>query len=207
MYDIREKKAYVYCTKSDCKFETFCKWIIHLESWGLFKGHRSAVATIFLEPNPTSLSIASILCEPDYIPYWKAISLINTSDILSAIQEKILPEEEFEGTAIQQINKGLEFHFFVKECQPEKKLIIITKDSLHSCEVYVLNQRVKEIYLPFSIEAIERTLSEIINIIRYVFSVKICHGQSTIGNLSIYFVKFCYISLKFIYVIIFFLRF
>ena len=101
MYDIREKKAYVYCTKSDHKFETFCKQIIHLESQRLFKGHRSAITTIFLEPNPTSVSIASILCGPDYIPYWKAISLINTSDILSAIQEKILPGEEFEGTAIQ----------------------------------------------------------------------------------------------------------
>jgi len=69
-----------------------------------------------LKSNLTSLSIVFILYGSDYISYWKAILLINTLDILSAIQEKILSREEFERTAIQQINKGFEFHFFVKEC-------------------------------------------------------------------------------------------
>jgi len=182
MYDPKEKKAYVYSIKDDRKFDKFSKWIDYLQNRGFFKGRRSAIATIFLEPNPTSPSIASILSTSEYISYWKVTSLLNTTEILSSIQEKVLPGGEFAGTVIQKITGGLEFHFF-KEQQIEKKLLILTKNGLHRCEVYVFNQIVRETYLPFPIKEIKRTLDEIINIIRYVFSVSICHGQSTTGDL------------------------
>jgi hypothetical protein len=93
-----------------------------------------------------------------------------------------VPGGEFAGTAIQKISEGLEFHFF-KEGQLEKKLLILTKSGLHRYEVYVFDQIVQEKYLPFSIKELKRTLNEIINIIKYVFSVSICCGQSTTGNL------------------------
>ncbi|CAG8662061.1 3938_t:CDS:2, partial [Diversispora eburnea] len=144
-----------------------------------FKGHRSALATIFLEPNPTCQSIASILCETNYEPYWKTVLLINAQDILLNIKEKILPGKEFSGTAIQEINEGLEFKFAMKDGQPEKKLIIFSKNGLHSYEIHILNKIVQDIYLPFSIKAMKRTIDDIINIIRYVFSVKVCCGQNT----------------------------
>jgi len=99
-----------------------------------------------------------------------------------SIQEKILPGGEFAGIAVQKINEGLEFHFF-KEGQLEKKLLILIKSGLHRYEVYVLDRIVQEKYLPFPIKKMRRTLDEIINIIRYVFSISICHGQSTSGNL------------------------
>ncbi|CAB5395645.1 unnamed protein product [Rhizophagus irregularis] len=118
MYNAKEKKAYMYSIKDDRKFDSFFKWINWLKNRGYFKGKRSAIATIFLKPNPTSPSIASIL-HTDYTPYWKATSLINTTDILSSIQEKILPEGEFTGTAVQKIIGGLEFNFF-REGQQEK---------------------------------------------------------------------------------------
>ena len=146
-----------------------------------------------MEANPTSPSIASILSTSNYTSYWKTKSLINTADILSSIQEKILPGGEFAGTAVQKINEGLEFHFF-KKGQLEKKLLILIKSGLHRYEVYVFDQMVQEKYLPFPIKEIRRTLDEIINIIRYVFSVSICYGQSTIG---IYFKLFVFIYLYF----------
>ncbi|CAB4425036.1 unnamed protein product [Rhizophagus irregularis] len=149
MYDVKEKKAYVYSVKNDCKFDTFFKWMNYLKNRGYFKGKRSAAATIFLKPNPTSPSIASILnTDYDYTPYWKTTTLTNTEDILSFIQEKILPGGEFAGTAVQKINGGLEFNFF-KEGQREKKLLIFTKNNLHKYEVYVFDQIVQEKYLPF----------------------------------------------------------
>jgi hypothetical protein len=83
MYEAKEKKTYVYSVKGDRKFDTFSKWISYLQDRGYFKGRRSAVATIFLEANPTSSSIASILSTSNYTPYWKTTSLINTADILS----------------------------------------------------------------------------------------------------------------------------
>jgi hypothetical protein len=52
MYDGKEKKAYVYCIKSDRKFETFSQWINILKSQRLFKGNRSAIATIFWNQTP-----------------------------------------------------------------------------------------------------------------------------------------------------------
>jgi len=182
MYEAKEKKTYVYSVKGDCKFDTFSKWISYLQDRGYFKGRRSAVATIFLEANPTSPSIASILSTSNYTSYWKTKSLINTADVLSSIQEKILPGGEFAGTAVQKINEGLEFHFF-KEGQLEKKLLILIKSGLHRYEVYVFDRIVQEKYLPFPIKEMRRTLDEIINIIRYVFSISICYGQSTHGNL------------------------
>ncbi len=61
MFDATKKKAFVYDAKTDYKFETFSKWIDVLGSRGYFKGKRSALVTVFLEPNPSSPNIASIL--------------------------------------------------------------------------------------------------------------------------------------------------
>ncbi|UZO29390.1 uncharacterized protein OCT59_022868 [Rhizophagus irregularis] len=144
-----------------------------------FEGRRSATATIFLEANPTSPSIASILSTSNSL-YWKTSLLINTTDILSSIQEKVKPGGEFSGTAIRKISEGLELHFF-KEEKSEKKLLILTKSGFYRYEVYIFDQIVKEKYLPFPIKEMKRTLDEIINFIRYVFSVSICYGQSTAG--------------------------
>jgi hypothetical protein len=83
MYDAKVKKAYVYNAKSDRKFDTFSKWISYLQDRGYFKEHRSAVATIFLQANPTTPSIASILSTSKYMPYWKVTSLINAKDNVS----------------------------------------------------------------------------------------------------------------------------
>lgn len=65
MFDVKEKKTYVYSVKNNCKYETFFKWMIELKNQKLFKEKKSVFATIFLEPNPTNPSIASILCESD----------------------------------------------------------------------------------------------------------------------------------------------
>ncbi|CAG8645325.1 10004_t:CDS:1, partial [Diversispora eburnea] len=50
-----------------------------------------------------------------YKLYWKTTSLINTVDILSSIQQKILPEEEFAGISIQEIIEELELRFSAKK--------------------------------------------------------------------------------------------
>ncbi|RHZ88001.1 hypothetical protein Glove_26g233 [Diversispora epigaea] len=157
MYDIKEKKSFLYCCKRDQRFETFSQWINSLKNRGLFKGHRSAIATIFLEPNPTSSPIATILRESDYKLYWKKTLLINSIEIIKFFQDKILPGEEICWNCYKR-NYGLQ-----------------------SYEVRIFNKVVQDIYLPFLVKAMKRTLNDIINIIRYIFSVEICHGQSTIG--------------------------
>ncbi|RHZ85313.1 hypothetical protein Glove_67g67 [Diversispora epigaea] len=114
--DIKGKEIYFFptlekCFKGviiECKFETFSKWIKNLKIQRLFQGHRSALATNFLEPNPTHLSIGSLLNKANYTPYWKKTLSTNMSDILSSIKEKILPGQEFCGTANQEIIGGFE---------------------------------------------------------------------------------------------------
>ena len=39
----------------------------------------------------------------------------NIEEIFLLIQKEILPNGKFSGTAIQEISKGLEFHFFGSE--------------------------------------------------------------------------------------------
>ena len=196
MFDAKEKKAYVYSIKNDHKYDTFSKWITALKNQRHFKGHRSAPATIFLEPNPNSLSVASILDESDYSLYWKTSVYTNLKEIFSLIQKEILPEGKFSGTVIQEIRKGLEFHFFEREKQLEKKLTIIANGALIGYEVCIFNQ-VLQTHLPFPIKAIKRTFDEIKTLIQYVFSLKICYGQSTNGNLEVMvlFTTFYYICI------------
>src|SRR4051794_9048609 len=98
--------------------------MIGLKNRGLFKGYRSALATIFLEPNSTSSPIASILRVKSN-SYWKTITCTSIQDILSLIQKKSLTGGKFVGIIIQEISEGLELHFFNKRKELEKKLIIL----------------------------------------------------------------------------------
>ncbi|RIA99326.1 hypothetical protein C1645_811562 [Glomus cerebriforme] len=90
-------------------------------------------------------------------------------DILSSIQEKVLPGEELARTAVQKIIGGLEFNFF-REGQRKKKLLILTRNNMHRYEVYVFDELVQEKYLSVPVKKMERTLDEIINFIRYIFA-------------------------------------
>jgi len=188
MFDAKEKKAYVYSVKNDRKYETFFKWMVGLKNQKLFKGKKSSLATIFLEPNPTSPSIASILCESDYCSYWKSSMLMSLEDIFMLIQEEIL---SFAEITMQKINEGLELNFFKEERQPaEKQIVFMAKGILLEYKVYVLNHVLREIHLPFPVKAMKRTLNEIKDLIQYVFSLNVCNGQSTTGNLKLNFGSF-----------------
>ncbi|CAB5363752.1 unnamed protein product [Rhizophagus irregularis] len=177
--NLKGKMVYFFPTL-DKYFEGVLMYEIIWETEDILKDVGLLQQPFFLEANPTSPSIASILSTSNSL-YWKTSLLINTTDILSSIQEKVKPGGEFSGTAIRKISEGLELHFF-KEEKSEKKLLILTKSGLYRYEVYIFDQIVKEKYLPFPTKEMKRTLDEIINFIRYVFSVSICYGQSTAGN-------------------------
>ena len=180
-YDTKEKKAYVYSIKDNRKYETFSKWITGLKIQRLFKGYKSALTTIFLEPSPSSTPIASILRESNYIPYWKNSNCANIQDIFLLIQKESLLGGKFAGTIIQEINEGLELYFFNKEKKLEKKMTIFAKGVLLGYEVWIFNKNLQEINLPFPVKAMKRTLDEIDILIQHISSLRICYGQSTIG--------------------------
>ncbi|GBC04638.1 hypothetical protein RclHR1_00580003 [Rhizophagus clarus] len=150
-YDAKEKKAYVYSVINDLKYETFSQWMIGLKNWGLFKGYRSALATIFLEPNP--------------------------NNIVSLVQKESLGEGKFVGIIMQEISEGLELHFFDEKKKLKKKMIISARGIFLSYKVWVLDQVLQEIDLPFPVRVMKRTLDKISNLIQYIVSLKICYGQ------------------------------
>ncbi|CAG8671585.1 10107_t:CDS:2, partial [Dentiscutata heterogama] len=180
MFDAKEQRTYIYSLINDYKYETFSKWINGLQKCGLFKGQRSALATVFLEPNPTSLPIALILHISEYIPYWKSIASANIEDIFLYMQSKIKPEGKFSETTIRYQDKYLEIYFF-KQQLLEKQLLIKAKRILITYEVFVCNQLVKEEYLPFLTKAIKRTYDKVKNFIEYIYNLNICQRQSTKG--------------------------
>ncbi|GBB84074.1 hypothetical protein RclHR1_10700002 [Rhizophagus clarus] len=190
MFDAKEKKAYVYSIKNDRKYETFFKWMIGLKNQKLFKEKKSSLATIFLEPNPTSPSIASILRESDYPLYWKSSMLMSLEDIFMLIQENILLEGKFAEITAQKINGGLELYFFKKGGKSlEKKILFTAKGILLEYEVYILNHVLQGTHLPFPVKAGKRTLNDIKDLIQYVFSLNICYGQSTTGLEDVTYVR------------------
>ncbi|CAG8785304.1 22603_t:CDS:1, partial [Gigaspora rosea] len=126
---------------------------------GLFKGQQLAFAIVFLEPNPTGLPIASILCTSEYILYWKLIASANIEDIFLYMQSEIKLEEKFSENTIRYQDKYLKIYFF-KQQQLEKQLLIKAKGILITYKVLVYNQFVKEKYLLFLTKAIKRTYNE-----------------------------------------------
>ncbi|CAG8783516.1 10264_t:CDS:1, partial [Rhizophagus irregularis] len=146
---------------------------------GLYKGYRSALATIFLEPNPSGPSIGSILRSKSN-SYWKVSTYANIQNILSLIKRESLTGGKFMGTVIREISKGLELHFFNNKKKLEKKILIFAQGIFLSYKVWVFDQVLKEVDLPFPVKAMKRTLDEISNLMQYVFSLKVCCGQSTV---------------------------
>lgn len=89
------------------------------------------------------------------------------------------------GTIVQKITDGLEFHFFGREGQLEKKMIIIAKGVLLGYEVCVFDKILQEAHLPFPAKPMKRSLDEIKILTQYIFSLRICYGQNTNGNLKV----------------------
>ena len=75
-------------------------------------------------------------------------------------------------------------------------MTIITNGILLGYEVRIFNQVLQETHLSFSVKTIKRTLDEINTLIQYVFLPKVCHEQSTNGNLKLFCLCFLYIFFK-----------
>ena len=88
---------------------------------GLFSDKRSALVTIFLEPNNSSSNLASILSISDQAPDWSNRPTATIVDVSSFIRQKIKLNGEFYGIGLREIDEGLGLNFFWKEKQYRKK--------------------------------------------------------------------------------------
>lgn len=187
VYDKKDKTFYVFDKKTNEKFNTFASWINFLKKKKkVFNGERSALSTIFFEPNSSSFNLSSIL-RTKQIPYWKNNNSANIKDIISLIKANIISKQEFFGVGTREIINGIGIIFFGKEQTLEKDLIFKWHENLISCELYVLKKSINEINGIATGIAIEMTWSDIENIINFVLITKICNGQKTEGIYLKYF--------------------
>ena len=84
------------------------------------------------------------------------------------------------GTGIRETEGGVEFRFFGQNGQPEKVLILWEHLGLLSYEVRIHGRTVRD-HLPSPTNKMVRNILDVIDIIRFIFSKKICTGQSTKG--------------------------
>ncbi|UZO25795.1 uncharacterized protein OCT59_018054 [Rhizophagus irregularis] len=192
VYDKKDKTFYVFDKKTNEKFSTFASWIKFLKNKRVFSGERSALVTIFFEPNSSSFNLASLL-RTEQIPYWKNYNPTSIAEVTSLIKMLTNSNHKFFGVGIREIIDGIGVTFFENEQKLEKDLIIKWQKNLISYELYILGKSVKEINGIVTGIATERTLSEIDKTIHYVSMTRICIGQKTKGFKQI--VKLCDIHL------------
>ena len=72
---------------------------------GLFSDKRSALVTIFLEPNNSNSNLASILRISDQAPYWSNRLTVTIVDVSSFIRQKIKLNGEFYGIGLREIDE------------------------------------------------------------------------------------------------------
>ncbi|PKY31028.1 hypothetical protein RhiirB3_393008 [Rhizophagus irregularis] len=154
IYDKQDKIFYVFDKKTGEKFGTFGSWIKFLKVRKIFSGERSALATIFFEPNSSGSNLASLL-RTEQSSYWKNCDSISIAEVTSLIKT------EFFGVEIRDIINGIGVTFFGKEQKIEKYLIIKWQKNLISYELYVLEKSIKEIYGIETGITSERTILEI----------------------------------------------
>ncbi|CAB4417282.1 unnamed protein product [Rhizophagus irregularis] len=179
IYDKKDKTFYVFDKKSGEKFDTFSSWISFLKTKKVFKGARSAIATVFFEPNSSGSSLASILRTTEQIPYWKVNNSASIVEVTSLVKTNITSKKEFFGVGIREIVNGIGITFFGKECKVEKNLTIRWHDNLISYDMNVFEKSVKKIDGIETGIAIERNLFEINKMVEFVSKAKLCPGQIT----------------------------
>ena len=129
--------------KSGEKFNTFSSWISFLKIKKVFKVARSAIATVFFEPNSSGSSLTSILRTTEQIPYWKTHNS-SIAEVTSLIKTNITSKQEFFGAGMREIVNGIGITFFGKEDKVEKDLIIRWQNNLISYDMNVFKKSVKK---------------------------------------------------------------
>ncbi|PKY29270.1 hypothetical protein RhiirB3_445837 [Rhizophagus irregularis] len=119
IYDKQDRTFYVFDKKTNEKFDTFASWIKFLKIKKIFSGERSALATIFFEPNSSGSNLASLL-RTRQTPYWKNYNSANIAEVTLLIKSFKTSRQEFFDVGIRENVDGISVIFFGKEQKIEK---------------------------------------------------------------------------------------
>ena len=102
LYEKAENRAYVYDMITQSRFSSFAAWMKALSSKRFFKGKKSALATIFLEPSCKGPSVGQIIRGNRYTSYFKNAELISLFNIKNTLSTMIHNDMDFTGITLTE---------------------------------------------------------------------------------------------------------
>ena len=87
VYD-KQDRIFMFLIKKREKFNSFASWFKFLKIKKVFSGERSALVTIFFEPNSSSFNLA-LLLRTEKISYWKNSNSASIEEVRSLIETNI----------------------------------------------------------------------------------------------------------------------
>ena len=164
------------------QFSSFSAWIKALNGKGFFKGKKSALATIFLNPSCNGTSVGQIIKGEDHIPYFKSAEIITLLSIKNTLTAMICNDVEFTNVTLTESDKILHLVF-----SAEKELHI--KQASHGCQksikcsIFVNGCEVNDNILKKNgISDKVLAIDDVLLIMKFCKKSCVCIGQRTKGN-------------------------
>ncbi|CAG8625006.1 7286_t:CDS:2, partial [Paraglomus occultum] len=160
-------------------------WIKTLSGKRFFKGKKSALATIFLEPSCKGPSVGQIIRGNSYTSYFKNAEVISLFNIKNTLSMMIRNDTEFMGITLTEGDSYL--HLTLPGTNGQKELCI--KQASHAsderikCFMFVNGYEVRDNFLKESGVKSHKisTIKDILSIVQFFKKLHVCVGQCTKG--------------------------
>ncbi|CAG8839443.1 18809_t:CDS:1, partial [Gigaspora margarita] len=183
LYEKSERRVYVYDMITQKRYATFFAWIKALSNKRFFKGKKSALSTIFLNPSYNRISVDQIIKGKNHAPYFKNSEIITLISIKDTLVKIICNNAEFANITLVESEEFL-WLIFSNEKNIQKELHI--KQAPHGCQepigcfIFVNGFEVKDHILKNnSISTRISKMDDIVSIMRFCKKLSICVGQYT----------------------------
>ncbi|RIB11104.1 hypothetical protein C2G38_2042939 [Gigaspora rosea] len=185
LYEKSEKCVYVYDMITQKRYATFCAWIKALSNKRFFKGKKSALSTIFLNPSCNGISVGQIIKGENYASYFKNSEIITLIFIKNTLTKIMCNNPEFANITLVESEEFLRL-IISDEKNMQKELHI--KQAPHGCRepigcsIFVNGFEVKDYILKNnSISTKISKMDDVVSIMRFCKKSSICVGQYTKG--------------------------
>jgi hypothetical protein len=187
LFEKSENHVYIYDMITQNRFSSFSAWIKALNGKRFFKGKKSALANIFLEPSCSGMNIGQIIKGEDYVSYFKSTEIITLLSIKDNLTTIICNDVEFTDVTLTESDKVLCLIFSDLAKNAKKELHI--KQAPHGCQepikcsIFVNGCEVgDDILKKNGISNKILTIDNVFSIVRFCKKSCVCMGQCTKGN-------------------------
>ncbi|CAG8837207.1 27801_t:CDS:2, partial [Gigaspora margarita] len=165
-YNKSEKHAYVYNMIIQKQYPSFSTWIKALSNKRFFKGKKSALSTIFLNPSYSKISVSQIIKKEDHVSYFKNTKIVTLSFIKDTLATMKYNNAEFEDLTFTE-------KLYIKQMPYGCREPI-------ECSILVNGFEVKDYILKDSyINKRILTIDDVFSIMQFCRKSSVCMGQYT----------------------------